>query len=305
MARSRGGTSGPDGLAVVDKPTGWTSHDVVAKARKLLGTRRVGHSGTLDPDATGVLLLGVGRVTRLLRFLDVHRKTYVGELVLGVETSTLDASGEVVATHDMAGVTLADVRAAATAFTGPIEQVPPMVSAVKVGGRRLHQLAREGVEVERAARSVVVEALEVTAAPAAPDRAPPAGVFRLHVVCSSGTYVRSLAADIGRSLGGGAHLRALRRMAIGPYGVEQSVPLDALTVDDLLPAAAALSGYPAVTIDAEGVEAVRHGKVLAASALGVTGDGPWPVLDAEGALLAVYERHRGDDVKPAVVVAPN
>lgn len=300
----RGDAAGPDGLAVVDKPAGWTSHDVVAKARKLLGTRRVGHSGTLDPDATGVLLLGVGRVTRLLRFLDVHRKTYVGELVLGVETSTLDASGDVVATHDMADVTLAEVRAAATAFVGPIEQVPPMVSAVKVGGRRLHQLAREGVEVEREPRRVVIHRLDVTSGPAAPGAEPP-GVFRLHVVCSSGTYVRSLAADIGHALGGGAHLRDLRRTAIGPFGAEQAVPLDALTAGALLPAAAALSGYPPVTIDADAVEAVRHGKVLAASDLGVTGDGPWPVLDTEGSLLAVYERHRGDDVKPAVVVVAN
>src|SRR3954470_12722099 len=135
----------PDGLVVVDKPAGWTSHDVVAKARGILQTRKIGHSGTLDPDATGVLLLGVGRVTRLLRFLTALPKRYTGEVVLGVETSTLDSAGDVIATHDMAGVTLDDVRAAAEAFVGDIEQVPPMVSAVKVGGRRLHELAREGV----------------------------------------------------------------------------------------------------------------------------------------------------------------
>ncbi|HEX8582411.1 MAG TPA: hypothetical protein VF640_08780, partial [Acidimicrobiales bacterium] len=128
---------GPDGVAVVDKPAGWTSHDVVARSRRLLGTRKVGHAGTLDPGATGVLLLGAGRATRLLRFLSGLSKSYVGEVVLGVETTTLDDEGEVTATHDMAGVGVEDVRAAAAAFVGEIDQVPPMVSAVKVGGRRL------------------------------------------------------------------------------------------------------------------------------------------------------------------------
>src|SRR5262245_4470470 len=150
-----------DGLVVVDKPCGWTSHDVVAKLRKVFGQKRVGHAGTLDPDATGVLLVGLGRVTRLLRFLTALGKSYEGELLLGVETNTLDAAGEVVATHDMSGVSLDDVRGAAAAFVGDIEQVPPMVSAVKVGGRRLHELAREGVEVERQPRPVTIRRLEV------------------------------------------------------------------------------------------------------------------------------------------------
>ena len=137
---------------MVDKPAGWTSHDVVAKARGLLGTRKVGHSGTLDPDATGVLLLGVGKATRLLRYLGLPAKTYTGVMVLGTATSTLDASGEVTGTWDMSGVDRADVRAAAAALTGDILQVPPMVSAIQVDGRRLHELAREGIEVEREAR---------------------------------------------------------------------------------------------------------------------------------------------------------
>ena len=140
--------SAADGLAVIDKEAGWTSHDVVAKARGVFGTRRVGHAGTLDPDATGVLLLGVGRATRLLRFLTSLPKHYEGELVLGAETTTLDSSGEVTAVHDMTGVTPAQVSEAASRFVGDIMQVPPMVSAVKVGGRRLYELARQGVEVE-------------------------------------------------------------------------------------------------------------------------------------------------------------
>src|SRR5262245_47606720 len=147
------------GFAVVDKPAGFTSHDVVAKARRQLGTKRIGHSGTLDPDATGVLLLGIGRATRLLRFTGDLPKTYVGEVVLGVETSTLDAAGEVTATYDMRGVTLDEMRAAAAGFIGDIEQVPPMVSAIQVDGRRLHELARQGVEVARAPRPVNVHRL--------------------------------------------------------------------------------------------------------------------------------------------------
>ena len=151
-----------NGLVVVDKAAGWTSHDVVARCRGIFGQRRVGHAGTLDPDATGVLLVGLGRVTRLLRFLTVLRKTYTTDIVLGTATSTLDASGEVTATFDMSRVRPSDVAAAATALTGEIEQVPPMVSAVKVEGRRLHELAREGVEVERKPRPVTVYRFETS-----------------------------------------------------------------------------------------------------------------------------------------------
>lgn len=295
MSRRRRDAGGPDGLCVIDKPAGWTSHDVVAKLRGVLGTRRVGHAGTLDPDATGVLLVGVGRVTRLLRFLTPLPKRYEGEIVLGTETSTLDAAGEVTATHDMAGVTLADARAAAATLTGDILQVPPMVSALKVAGRRLHELAREGVEVEREARPVTVHRfdLEATDDPL---------VLRAHVECSSGTYVRSLAADLGAALGGGAHLRHLRRTRIGSFTEAEARPLAQLGPEHLLSPADALRDYPAVTVDEAGRLAVGHGKVLPAD--GFDGDGPWRVLDASGRLLAVYGPHRPGTVKPEVVVAP-
>lgn len=186
---------GPDGLVVVDKDAGWTSHDVVAKSRGLLGTRKVGHSGTLDPDATGVLLLGIGRVTRLLKYLTALPKTYTCEIVFGTETSTLDAAGEVTATHDMSGLTFAQVEAAVPQLTGDIMQIPPMVSAVKIDGKRLHQLAREGIEVERAPRPVTIHRFTV-----APTNDPL--VVTAEVECSSGTYVRTLAADLGHALGG-------------------------------------------------------------------------------------------------------
>ncbi len=295
--RGSAASAGPAsaGVAVVDKPSGWTSHDVVAKARGVLGTRRVGHAGTLDPDATGVLVLGVGRATRLLAYVAGLDKSYVGEVVLGTATSTLDASGEVTGTWDMAGVGLADVRGAAAGLTGDVLQVPPMVSAKQVGGRRLHELARAGVEVERQPVAVRVQRFEV-AEPVAP------GVFPVAVTCSSGTYVRSLAADLGAALGGGAHLRRLRRTAVGPFGSEEAVPLEALAPERLLPAVEALRGRPQAVVDDDMAALVRHGRVFDDEALGVTGDGPWAVVDGKGTLLAVYERHRGATVKPGVVM---
>jgi tRNA pseudouridine55 synthase len=295
MSRRGGGAAGPDGLAVVDKEAGWTSHDVVARSRGLLGTRKVGHSGTLDPDATGVLLLGVGRVTRLLRYLGLTSKRYTGVVVLGTATSTLDAAGEVTGTWDMAGVELEDVRGAAVALTGDILQVPPMVSAIQIDGRRLHELAREGIEVERSARPVTVHAFTV-GEPVGP------GCFPIEVECSSGTYIRSLAADVGTSLGGGAHLRDLRRTAIGTFTEDEAVALEELTPEGLLTPAQAMRDLTSVTVDDDTATDVGHGKVLARERLGVTGDGPWAVVGEDGTLLAVYEAHRPGTVKPGVVL---
>jgi tRNA pseudouridine55 synthase len=291
-ARAEGYT----GFVVVDKEPGWTSHDVVARCRRIFGQRRVGHAGTLDPDATGVLLVGLGRATRLLRFASALGKTYSGEVVLGVATSTLDAAGTVVSRHDMGSVTLEDVQAAATALTGRINQVPPMVSAVKVGGRRLYDLEREGVEVERVARPVTVTRFDV-----AETEEP--GVYRIEVACSSGTYVRVLAADLGEALGGGAHLRALRRLSVGSFSLDESHPLAELDPSLVRPPAELLRDYPAVTLDGELELAVRHGKVLDRSELGIAGDGPW-VLLGEAGLLAVYEAKGVERAKPAVVMLP-
>jgi tRNA pseudouridine55 synthase len=282
-----------DGIAVVDKPAGCTSHDVVARARRHLGTRKVGHAGTLDPDATGVLVLGVGRATRLLRYVGDLPKAYVGEVVLGVATSTLDAAGEVVATADMTGVGLDDVRAAAARMVGVIEQVPPMVSAVQVGGRRLHELAREGVEVEREPRTVTVHRFDV-------DGEAGPGVFRVAVECSSGTYVRSLAADLAAALGGVAHLRALRRTAVGPFTAERARPVEEL---ELLPPLAAVGHLPPVAVDDEAAALVRTGRRLdRAGPTPFPGDGPWAVVGPDGALLAVY-RADGPRARPEVVLA--
>ena len=284
-----------DGLAVVDKPAGITSHDVVGRCRQVFGQRRVGHGGTLDPGATGVLLVGLGRATRLLRFLTALPKSYVGEVVLGVETSTLDAAGDVVATSDLSGAGVAEARAAAAGFLGDILQVPPMVSAVKVGGRRLHELAREGVEVERSARPVPVRRFDVTAGPEP-------GVLRVEVDCSSGTYVRTLAADLGRALGGGAHLRNLRRTAIGSFTLADASPLDDLAAGAVLPPVEMLRDYPRVVADAEAAKAVGYGRTL--DATGWPGPGPWAVADGAGDLLAVYEGGPDGRARPCVVLGP-
>lgn len=282
-----------DGLVVVDKDAGWTSHDVVAKLRGVLQTKKVGHSGTLDPDATGVLLIGIGRVTRLLRFLTALPKTYTGQVVFGTETSTLDASGEVTATHDMQ-VTLDEVRASAATLTGDILQVPPMVSAKQVGGKRLHELARKGIEVEREPVPVTVHRFDV-------DATDDPLVFDIEVECSSGTYIRSLAADLGTALGGGAHLRTLRRTAIGSFSTFDAQRIDSISVESVLPPIQAMRDYPSV---ATMRETIQNGKVLARGELHVDGEGPWAVTDARsGELLAVYETYKADLVKPAVVLA--
>ena len=302
-----------DGLLVLDKPAGCTNHDVVARCRRIYGQKKVGHAGTLDPDATGVLLVGLGQATRLLQYLSGLSKRYAGEVVLGVATSTLDAQGTETGRWDMTDVTLEVARKAALTLTGEIAQVPPMVSALKVGGRRLHELARAGIEVERAARAVTVSRFEVDLACPAEADAPagPGPVLAIDVVCSSGTYVRSLAADLGAALGGGAHLRRLRRLAVGSYGLEESVSLGTLErmVDPagvVLRPLEALRGMARAVVPGDVAAAVGHGKVLPVAALrgwGAEGPGPWAVVSEEGTLLAVYEAHGPQQAKPAVVLA--
>jgi tRNA pseudouridine55 synthase len=287
VARRRPATT--HGLCVVDKPAGVTSHDVVGMLRRRFDERQVGHAGTLDPDATGVLVVAVGMTTKLLRFIEKTDKRYTGEVVLGAETSTLDSSGDVTATHDMAEVTLADARTVvAEHLTGDIEQIPPMVSAIRVDGRRLHELAREGIEVERQPRPVTISAFTVA------DGSEP-GVFRIDVSCGAGTYIRTLAADLGRLLGGGAHLRNLRRTAVGAYTLDEAAPPDQC---ELLPVETAVRDLPRVVIDTGTAALVANGRVLPR----FDGDGPWAVFDSGGLLLAVYESFRADEAKPAVVL---
>jgi tRNA pseudouridine55 synthase len=290
-----------DGLVVVDKPPAWTSHDVVARMRKLYGQRRVGHAGTLDPDATGVLLVGLGRATRLLRYLQEAGKAYRARVVFGIATDTLDASGAVLAQAEMQ-LTKGQLERAAQAFTGEIEQIPPMVSAIKVDGRKLYELARAGVVVDRAARPVRIDTLVVEDFV---DGAYPEATIRID--CSSGTYVRTLAADLGTALGGCAHLGELRRLRVGSFEVEEAHTLDEIETDPqqfVLSPAAALRDMVEIVVGGEQLRAIAHGATFAAPALlgELDAPGPFAVVDERKELLAVYER-RGAGVKPAVVLA--
>lgn len=289
------------GLVVVDKPAGMTSHDVVARLRKIFGQRAVGHAGTLDPAATGVLLVGLGRATRLLRFLQETTKEYEGCVAFGATTDTLDAEGTVTATFDMHALSVDAVVGAVADFVGDIDQVPPMVSAIKVGGKRLHELARAGEEVERPARRVHVARFEVTAFRGGDH--PEADVS---VECSSGTYIRSLAADLGSVLGGGAHLARLRRTRVGSFTLGDAHSLSTIEANSLgcvLTPLEAMRALERVDVDDATARRVAHGNTFAAPVLlaGDAGPGPFAVVH-DGALLAVYER-RGDGCKPSVVLA--
>jgi tRNA pseudouridine55 synthase len=292
MARRRPPTT--HGLAVVDKPAGVTSHDVVGMLRRRFGERQVGHAGTLDPDATGVLLVGVGRCTRLLRFLTDLGKTYTAEIVFGSATDSLDSTGVTTATFDMSGLTPAAVQAAvAEHLTGAILQIPPMVSAVKIDGKRLHELAREGVEVERQPRPVTVYRFDI-----APTADPL--VYAAEVHCSKGTYIRTLADDLGRLCGGGAHLRNLRRTAVGSFTTDQAAAPDEV---ELLALPDAVRDYAHVSVDAATAALVGNGRVLDRLRAGMHGEGPWAVIGPDGGLLAMYEAVGADAAKPVVVVA--
>ena len=266
--------------------------------RRRFNERQVGHAGTLDPDATGVLLVGIGRATRLLRFLTDLGKTYSGEVVFGTTTDSLDSTGVVTGTFDMSGLSESKVREVVQRhLTGAIEQIPPMVSAVKVDGRKLYELAREGVEIERAPRPVVIHRFDVAAT------SDPL-VYSIEVQCSKGTYIRTLAADLGTALGGGAHLRNLRRTSVGPFTLDEALALEAVAPDRVLPMVAAVRHLSSTTVGGEMADAVAVGKVLEADELELAGEGPWAVLGPDGALLAVYESFRGTTVKPSLVIPP-
>ena len=277
---------------VVDKPAGVTSQGLVGQLRKRFNERQIGHAGTLDPDATGLMLIGVGRVTRLLTFLVGMDKTYTGEITFGARTSTLDAAGKVLERYDMEPPSIGEVRLAiAKHLTGEIMQVPPMVSAIQVDGKRLHQLAREGVEIERKPRPVRVDRFDVE-----PTDDPMTVSFT--VDCASGTYIRSLADDLGRLIGGGAFLKTLRRTRVDGFTLADAAGVDAAA---LLPAIAAVPHMPRVDVVGDEVARILHGAVLDGDER-FSGTGPWAVC-VNGELLAVYERHRNDTVKPNVVIA--
>lgn len=247
------------GFLNIDKPSGMTSHDVVARVRRQLKVKKVGHAGTLDPMATGVLIVCLGLATRLSEYAMASTKGYRAVVHLGITTDTYDAEGEVIATQPAEHITQMDVEHALAPFRGQIEQLPPMYSAVKQKGRKLYELAREGQEVTRNPRPVTIESLKLT------EWTPPK--FVLDVVCSSGTYIRSLAYDIGEALGVGAHLAGLVRTASGRFHLEDAVALDAVLEDEewqryVLPPDTALQHLPVLQLDDEQTAHVLHGRQL-------------------------------------------
>jgi tRNA pseudouridine55 synthase len=279
------------GLVVVDKAPGMTSHDVVARVRRLAGTRKVGHAGTLDPMATGVLVLGVDRATRLLGHLMLTEKSYDATVRLGACTTTDDAEGEVVETRAVDGVDPEAVRAELARFVGDIEQVPTAVSAIKVDGKRAYARVRDGEQVELKARPVTIHELVVHEV-AMPD-------VRISVRCSSGTYIRAIARDLGAALGVGGHLTALRRTAVGSFDLSVARTLEQLAEDfAVLPIAdAARATFPGVELDDEQAAHVRFGRALD---LPLPEDGPHAVFAPGGEFLALYER-RGQQARPVAV----
>jgi tRNA pseudouridine55 synthase len=270
-----------DGVLVIDKPPGVTSHDVVDSVRRALGTRKVGHAGTLDPGATGILLVGVGRATRFLSYAQAAPKRYVAGARFGASTTTQDSSGEVVATATPT-FSEEDLLGAIERFTGEIEQVPPMVSAVKIGGEKLYEKARRGEEVERAPRPATIYELKLL------KLDPSAAQATIEVLCSGGTYVRTLIHDLGASLGCGAHMTSLRRTAAAGFTEMDAIALDAVDPSALRPLGDAVRELPRVDVDADVARLVSFGRPLAI-----------PVPVEPGGLVAVFH----DDALIGVYVA--
>lgn len=268
-----------DGVLVIDKPSGMTSHDVVDTLRRRLGTRKVGHGGTLDPDATGVLLIGIGRATRFLSYAQASPKRYEARIRFGLTTSTQDASGEVLGEREVK-LAPADIEAALESFTGPIAQVPPMMSAVRVGGERLYDKARRGEEVERQAREVTIYELSLLG-----YEEPHA---ELDVRCSGGTYIRTLAHDLGERLGCGAHLVSLRRTEAGGWKLADAVPLDEAGEESVRPLVDVVQELKRVELDEDLARLVSNGRPLELIG-GLEEDEPAALVHA-GDLLAVYRR---------------
>ena len=286
--------TGPDGLVIVDKPAGLTSHDVVARMRRLAGTRKIGHAGTLDPMATGVLVIGVEKATRLLGHLMLTDKTYRATIRLGRSTVTDDAEGEVTATTSTAAVTPEAIADGVAALTGDILQTPSKVSAIKIDGKRSYALVRNGEEVHLKARPVTVSSFTVHARRgAAAEDGTPLLDLDVTVECSSGTYVRALARDLGAGLGVGGHLTALRRTRVGPYTLEQAVTLEQLeeSFTHLPIGTAAAAAFPRWDVDDEQARLMVHGVRLASP--GDLGPGPVAVFDPAGRFLALVEEKYG------------
>jgi tRNA pseudouridine55 synthase len=286
------------GIVIVDKPAGMTSHDVVSRCRRIFGTRKVGHAGTLDPMATGVLVIGIERATKILGLLSGTSKSYAATIRLGRTTTTDDAEGEVVQETSAAQVTDDAINAGVAVLRGEISQRPSTVSAIKVGGKRAYQLVREGQQVELAARTVRIDRFDVLAI----RRDGEFVDIDVEVDCSSGTYIRALARDLGSDVGVGGHLTALRRTRVGGYGLEHARTLDQLGDHPRLSYSldeACLLGFPRRDITAEQAVDAGHGRPLPAAGI----DGVYAATDPEGRVLALLE-DSGGRTKSVVVIRP-
>ncbi len=293
----------------MDKPQGWTSHDVVGRMRRLAGTRKVGHAGTLDPMATGVLVVGINKATRLLTYIVGTSKTYTATIRLGESTVTDDAEGEVTATHSAAGVTEDAVRTAVSALTGDIQQIPSSVSAIKVNGERAYARVRSGEDVKLAARPVTIHRFEVHRL--RPGRDGAVLDVDVTVECSSGTYIRALARDVGNALGVGGHLTALRRTQVGPYTLDQAHTLEQLAeeLDVLEMSQAARALMPNRELSAEETTEISFGRRIAAGVTAgtpaaATADSPAAAFAPDGTLVALLA-DAGNYAKPVLVFAPD
>ena len=270
----------PSGIIIIDKPAGWTSQDVAARLRGVFHERRIGHGGTLDPMATGVLPIFVGRATRAVEFFEHAEKEYVAGLRLGVQTDTQDLTGEIVAQRPVS-VTREQVQAALEGFLGVQEQLPPMYSAVKIGGKKLYELARQGKTVERKPRQIELLELELLSGENAD--------WQFRVRCSKGTYVRTLCHDIGQALGCGGCMSSLRRTKAGGYGLDRAVTMEEIiSMDDpaacLLPVDSVFDRLPRVTVHENQLRAIYNGAAVKASGLA---DGPYRVYAPDGTFLMV------------------
>lgn len=286
------------GLVIVDKPAGMTSHDVVGRCRRLFGTRKVGHAGTLDPMATGVLVVGIERATKILGLLTATDKSYSATIRLGQTTSTEDAEGEVLQTVSADHIADTQIEQAVAALRGEIDQIPSAVSAIKVGGRRAYRLSREGQAVELAARRIRVDRFDVVAVrrhAGLPD-------VDVEVECSSGTYIRALARDVGAALGIGGHLTALRRTRVGGFGLDEARTLEELADEPRLSYSldeACLLAFPRRDLSAGEAQSVSHGRPLAAAGR----EGIYAATDPKGRVMALLE-DSGERTKSVVVIRP-
>ncbi|OKL48927.1 tRNA pseudouridine(55) synthase TruB [Boudabousia liubingyangii] len=317
----RAQTTAPDGLLVIDKPTGITSHDVVSRARRLANTKKVGHGGTLDPDATGILVVGIGRATKLMQYILGSEKSYISTFRLGQGSSTDDAAGELTDNPGSPGYTEAEIDQAMATFLGDIEQVPTSVSALKIDGQRAYDLVREGKEVKLAARPIHIAHyartspvlnLEAPFQPDSPESLVPVTEFDIEVTCSSGTYVRALARDLGQKLGTAGHLRTLRRTAIGDFNLEKAWTLPRLAeIIEAQNQDPAAPGLPVIPIDdackacfpvvevGRGAQALRYGQFIPA----VEPAGICAAADEDGHIVALIE-NRGKQARPVLVLDP-